>query len=329
MNEEQKQNIENVISLLGEKAGYQSQDVKAIIDMYSQQYSNYNVAVSDLALDIYDLFRKDTELRDYGLDLLREISPTTWKNRDEQICSCEDRLTNNILNRSGMDLEENHKNILELFSYICNKFRELDIDYYLVGGFPCYLKTDGILRRFHSDIDFMINEKDIGKLEQLIKYENWHFYDNRLNSKKVLDKKIDDIPIGEHEIIAKDENSTFHIGGVCFRRGPEGELINREYFTSDTGEPMVMEIENSLELTKLEYPDEYSEFNGVLFKSCSLESTYVRKKLSGRKKDIGDVKFLEQYIDKDKAQRYETLLLTDRKIRVLPASKELDIKRNK
>lgn len=324
MSEEEKKNIKNVILTFADKCGYSMQSMENVINNYLG-YDKYNVAVSDMLLDIYTMFReKDRELMDYGFNLLMQISPTTWHDYDEQIISCEDRLRNNLLNQLGMSLEENHGKVIELFSYICNKFRELDIDYYLVGGFPCYLKTDGILRRFHSDIDFMINEKDISKLQQLIQDENWHFFDNRLDSKKSWNGDINRNPIGEHEIIARYDNSIFHIGGVCFRRGIKGELINREYFTSNDGNPMVMEIHNSLELTKLDYPDDYSEFNGILFKSCSMESIYVRKKINGRDKDKGDINFLEKYVDKQLAERYATLLLSERNVQILSAYDELD-----
>lgn len=326
MNEVQKQNIKNVISILGEKGGYSSLDIEKVIHYYFLKYSDYNLAISDLALDTYTLFRnRNKELMNYGFDLLRKISPVTWKSRDEQIFACEDRLRHNMLNQSGMSLEENHRAIIELFSYICNKFYELGIDYYLVGAFPCYLKTSGTLKRFHGDIDFMINEKDIDQLQKLIKNENWHFFDNRLHSKKIWNGDLQKEPVGEHEIIARCDNTTFYIGGICFRRGIEGEVINREYFLKN-GEPMVMEIHNSPELTTLEYPDSYSEFNGVLFKACSLESTYVRKKINYRDKDIGDIQFLQQYINKKVVARYEELLHSQRTFQILSAYDKIDKK---
>ena len=55
----------------------------------------------------------------------------------------------------NMSLVENHKLINDSLKHFCVLFNKYDIDYYIVGALPCFIKTKQKLFRYHDDIDIM------------------------------------------------------------------------------------------------------------------------------------------------------------------------------
>lgn len=169
-------------------------------------------------------------------------------------------------------------------NFIINIFNQNNINFILVGAIGAYIEAQIPIQRNHDDIDIMILEKDIDKLNNCFKNTNYFFYDNRLNNNKVLNEH--NYTDGKHEVYAEYKNSNFHIGVFLYEiDNKEYSLI--EYFKNDN-------ITKKLIRT---LPIEYFEiqynlnvyYNNHILKTIRKETIYKNKKVMNREKDLFDI----------------------------------------
>ena len=210
----------------------------------------------------------------------------------------------------NMSLEENHALIEKTIKEVCNKLNEAGIDYYLVGALPTYLAA-GKLERYHDDIDFMVEQKDVEKLQEILKDTDYIFEDNRFNNNKKLSEKKDHTQ-GPHELIANHKQNEFHLGFFEFERTPEGDIIQHEYYMREhEGKkyPAILNRNIPKEIADIAYPQGKISACGTEFYASSPESVFRIKQstanLPGRMKDKFDVGNWEKsgMIDHDKLQQ--------------------------
>ena len=190
----------------------------------------------------------------------------------------------------------------------------MGVDYYLPGALSMYIGTNTPLSRYHGDIDFMIEEKDIEKVREALQGTDYEFSDDRMNNKKRLEEGVGHTQ-GEHEVIANHKDNEFHIGFFLFRREKDGSITKREYFMqeNENGErvPMILEMHFPRELVDLEFQEKPVEYAGTQIQICSPESTFLRKMHTRNPKDMLDIETLKKKMDYSKIEemrKYHTTI---------------------
>ena len=269
-------------------------------DMISKRVDSYfgmdsKVAFKQVVLDLYKIYGKSP---DVFYEKIKELDKITIKGTTVQSSQLEEKFKEWIgVNQTNkMTIEDNHKKISRILPWLLSELEKYQIDYFLVGALPCYLRTNQKSIRYHDDIDLLLNEKDIPRIKEILENSDFVFEDNRENSQKTMSEK--GMPSGPHEIMANDKNSEFHLGFFPFERGLNGEVIQKEYYKDENGKPKVFKRVPSIEKSNLSYPNEtYYLPSGEPFKMCSLESIYSIKKFTetipGREKDAIDVAMME------------------------------------
>lgn len=206
-------------------------------------------------------------------------------------------------------IKQNHKKTYSKLEEFVKLLNAEGVDYQLAGALCGYIKYGEESKRYHEDIDISINEKDIPKLKRICEKMGLKFSDNRFNSPRILKNGI---PSGEHEIIATEDNSDFHIGAFAFERLADGTIINKGYYHDSNNNPCCREETISSELASLIYEKEPIDFRGVPLYITSPEYIYMIKNYTRKEKDMQDVEFLDDKIDKDKLNKIKELSKTER-----------------
>lgn len=198
-----------------------------------------------------------------------------------------------------LSLISNHRLVDSTINELCCKLNASNVDYYLVGAVPCYLATETPFVRFHNDIDIIVNEYDLVKVEQIFSNTEYTYYDKRYKNVNFFNSTIGQVQ-GEHEIIAYHKKHKFHIGFYLFVRGRKHELIRRNYFQEridDKEVTMICDRNLSVAYSLLNYSDTSFIYGDTFFKMESLEGIYnnkCRERLSpGREKDYYDTTMIE------------------------------------
>ncbi len=212
------------------------------------------------------------------------------------------------------NVKNNHEIIYGRLEQIARELNKEGIDYQLAGALCGYIKYDEESDRCHDDIDFNVNEEDLDKFRKICIKLGLRFEDNRLTSPRVLE---DGIPHGEHEVIANDPNSDFHIGVFPFERKKDGTVISKGYYHDDNGNPCVREEIYSDELAKEIFNGEEVDFRGTPIKITPPELVYSYKYYTRNQKDQHDILFLENRIDSDKYLKIQ-MLMKDRTVDYVP-----------
>ena len=248
------------------------------------------------------------------LDKLLEEAFNKYLNTDLSIDKINDEIAKDIIEKKKKsenidDISLNHKKIYSRLEELIKLLNEENIDYQLAGALSLYLKYGEESKRCHHDIDISVNEKDIKKLKNVFEKMNLKFNDIRFNSLKVL--KNGHLS-GKHEISALEEDSNFHIGVFPFERLADGTLITKGYYHDSNNNPCCMEDIISESLAKLIFENKPITFKGMPVYITSPEYIYVLKSEKKSDKDIEDIKFLEDKINKDKLNKIKELSKTDK-----------------
>ncbi len=285
------------------------EQLKSRIEEYAQITSNEELMI-EVGKDIYKMYGSDSDKFDYYLEYIRGFDSFKTFSLDDYKRMIVTSLLNNV--KSGnMTIEQNHQLLNLTLRQICKLLNENSIDYYLAGALPCYIITNNPLRRYHDDIDILLNEEDIDKVKQLLIDTDFIFQDKRFESPKYFDIE-ENRPIGEHEVIAQHKASEFHLGFFCFRRGSNNEVITREYYKNQNV-TKVFERIITPSLSVLMFDEQKVLFEDTYFRMESLESIYKIKKYTmhslGREKDITDVTMIEQSgkLDHNKLEQLNNL----------------------
>lgn len=221
-------------------------------------------------------------------------------------------------------VKANHEVIYSMLDQIIPKLQEAGVDYHLAGALCGYLKYGEESSRCHEDLDFMVNEEDLDKFQKICEEMGLSYFDHRLNSPRVLKN---DIPSGEHEVIATTSLSDFHIGVFCFERFVDGTFVMKGYYHDDENRPMCREEVFSSELAKEVFDSEFIDYKGHQLSITSPEYLYLLKSYTRGEKDLKDLTFLESRIDPNKLNRIRELSKTDkvvqhREVHYVPETKK-------
>ena len=282
---------------------YINEDYKNLLLEKYKRLKNFDEFLNSFVEDIYYIYKKDSDKLNF---YLQYVSSNFLNNKDIEI------LKEEVVNKleinsscSEFSIEENHKMIEKSLSFICQKLNELNVDYYVTGSIPLYVKVGNGFKRFHSDIDIMINEKDIIYLEDIFKSSDYVLMDNRFNSHKFYDERENRVR-GGHDFLAQCKDSDFSIGFYEFSKYDDGSLIKKDYFSSIEDNEICNYVYNNI-YTKEYFDSFYSkdciEFNGYKFKYFNFEGLYLYKSKNlfneGRNKDFYDIKFMESNYNLD------------------------------
>lgn len=201
-------------------------------------------------------------------------------------------------------VKSNHTEIYDRLETLVKKLNEAQIDYQLAGALCAYIKYGVESSRTHDDIDINLNEDDIVKFKKICEEMGLHFQDNRLNSPRVLKNGI---PAGEHEVIATLDGSDFHIGAFCFERKLDGTIINKGYYHDENNSPCCRCDIISSELANEIFGREEADFRGQKLFITPPEYVYKLKSYTKKDKDLADIMFMEERIDKSKLERINEL----------------------
>lgn len=201
-------------------------------------------------------------------------------------------------------VKSNHTEIYNRLEMLVKKLNEAQIDYQLAGALCAYIKYGVESSRTHDDIDINLNEDDIVKFKKICEEMGLHFQDNRLNSPRVLKNGI---PSGEHEVIATLDGSDFHIGAFCFERKLDGTIINKGYYHDENNSPCCRCDIISPELANEIFGREEVDFRGQKLFITPPEYVYKLKSYTKKDKDLADIMFMEERIDKSKLERINEL----------------------
>lgn len=187
-------------------------------------------------------------------------------------------------------------NVDKAINFLCPKLNDLKVNYYIVGAIGAYLSACVKSNRVHEDLDILIEEKDIHLLRDIFKDSDYDFYDNRYMSIKTLNEK--GYTDGEHEVIAKQKNSNFHIGFFLLSKTTE-EYSIIEYFKEGNTQKKI-ERKLPIKYFQYQYSDNLIKYKETYFKTVTVECIYKNKLSMNREKDKYDCNMLKEYLNLDK-----------------------------
>ena len=250
-----------------------------------------------------------------ALDLFLD-SPYTIEEIQQKIEEAIEERRKNLIEKYHSDdmsevIKDNHEKIYGRLDRIVRELNKEGIDYQLAGALCGYLKYDIESNRCHEDVDFNVNEQDIEKFRAICLRLGLSFEDNRMNSPRVLK---DGIPCGEHEIIAREYDSDFHVGVFAFERKDDGTVVNKLYYQDEDGAPCVREEIFLPELAQEVFGGEEIDFRGTTIRITPPEYVYLLKAYTRSKKDMDDIHFLEDKLDPKKLKK---LILSSKEQKII------------
>lgn len=278
--------------------------------------------ISLLVKTYYDKF---DFLKFESLDTLTDKALSLFLDSDLSMDEINDKLIAAVMERKKIfddrydegKVHKNHEEIYRRLEEVVRLLNEAGVDYQLAGALCGYLKYGEESDRCHDDLDFNVNEEDIDKLRGICTSMGLSFEDNRLNSPRVLKNGI---PSGEHEVIARDLGSDFHIGVFPFQRLEDGTVISKGYYHDEDGDSCVREEIYLPDAASEIFGREEIEYNGIPVIITPPEYVYCLKNYTRNQKDIHDLEFMEERIDRDKLTRIETSLENGKVVQNVPVS---------
>lgn len=283
-------------------------------------------AMDSLAMNVSKVFGKPefkTQFAESIQDILH-IDPSVYSSPKELLAQLQRNIETNYT-PGNISIEENHALINKTLKVICDKLNALGVDYYVVGALSTFIETGTPLFRYHGDLDFMVSEADLPKVQEALADSYYNFSDDRLNNKKNYSPEAGHTR-GEHEVIANHKENEFHLGFFLFRREKDQSITVREYFMEEENGvkiPKILERHIPSELARLEYSEETTEFAGTSFRTSTPESVVLKKMHTRHPKDLLDIKALKGKVDYDKMEEMKRYQTTTKVVPVDPISKNI------
>lgn len=289
--------LNNTIDILSKIITVPEEKKRELIIKYSSL--SESEVIKDLSQIVYRVLKNNEELYNYSLEVIRNINPQICPPVEEMKSRLSRMFSNEV--DGNMSLDENHKLINEELVRFTTLLNQAEIDYYIVGALPCFLKTGQQLFRYHDDIDIMVNEEDIPKLAEIIQSTGYKFHDDRFPSLERLKEMEQNKP--PHTVLAQNPNNEFHLGFFTFRREQDNSITMREYsHRVENGTVVVDVLERQSDPigTMLRYDDNPTEYMGTTFRTSTVESVFSLKEYTRRPKDVTDNEHLKPFIDEKK-----------------------------
>ena len=274
MTSNKQEQLKTIIDICSKLIKITDEQKQILLEKYDKM-SDIEI-IKDLAKKVYTAVGANSPYYDYLLNVIRNYNPSICPHIDEMKTILNKMFYNQM--DGNMSLEDNHRLVISSLTKFCSLFNKYGIDYYIVGALPCFLKTNQPLFRYHDDIDIMVNEEDIPKIAEIMNIAGYKF-------------------------LAQNPNNEFHLGFFCFKREQNNSITVREYSHRLDNDQVIVDVleRSSTPIgTALRYDDTPITYNGVKFKTSSIENIYKLKSYTKRPKDIIDMKKLEPYVDKTK-----------------------------
>ena len=304
-----------------------------IQDLLSKMYKmkSVNDVMDSLAMNVNRIFGKPETKKEYDecIQDILHIDPEIYGSARELLNQLERNKATNYT-PGNIPIEENHALIEKTLKATCDKLNELGVDYYIVGALSTFIKTGTPLFRYHGDIDFMVSEADLPKVQQALAESDYVFSDDRLDNQRRYSPEVGHAQ-GEHEVIANHKENEFHLGFFLFRREQDESITVREYFMEEENgvrSPKILERHLPSELAKLEYSEEPTEFAGTSFRASTPESVLSKKLYTRHPKDMLDIKALEGKVDPEKMKELGKYHSTTRVVNIDEVSRNIPKKRS-
>lgn len=309
--EEEKKAIEAATRSCVARLGGGKVSEAQIQGLLSRMYKMKDVkeAMDSLTMNVSKFFGRpgQEEIYDACLQDIMEIDPTVYHSKEELLAQLQRNLDTNYT-PGNIPIKENHTLIEATLKTVCDRLNAQGVDYYVVGALSTFIATETPLFRYHGDIDFMVSEEDLPKVQVAMKGTEYEFSDDRLDNQRRLAKDGSHAQ-GEHEVIANHKDNEFHIGYFLFRREPDGAITVREYFMEEVENgvkvPKILERHLPKELVELEYSSKETEFAGTKFRCSTPESVIAKKEFTNHPKDRLDIEKLKGKIDPEKRRELE------------------------
>lgn len=314
MTPEQKQAIEVATRKCIARMGDGKVSEEQIQGLLSKMYGMRSVkeAMDSLTMNVSKVFGKP-ELKTQFAESIQDImniNPSVYNSPNELLEQLQRNIETNYT-PGDISIEENHALIESTLKTVCDKLNGLGVDYYVVGALSTFIKTGTPLFRYHGDLDFMVSEADLPKVQEALANTDYNFSDDRLTNKKTYSEKVGHTQ-GEHEVIANHKENEFHLGFFLFRREKDQSITVREYFMEEENGvriPKILERNIPAELVALEYSEEPTEYAGTSFRASTPESVLSKKRYTKHPKDLLDIRALEGKVDESKMEemkKYES-----------------------
>lgn len=326
--QEQKQSIEiaarKCVARLGVEKVSEVQIQKVLSDLYKM--NSIKDAIDLLTMKVSNIFGKPEtkeEFKDCIKDIM-QIEPSVYSSSHDLIAQLRKNIETNYT-PGNISVEENHSLIERTLKNVCDKLNQLEVDYYIVGALSTFIKSGVPLFRYHGDIDFMVSEADLPKVQEALAESEYVFSDERLNNEKRYSEEVGHTQ-GEHEVIANHKENEFHLGFFLFRREEDKSITVREYFMEENNgikRPKILERNIPSALVNLEYSEDLTEYSGTRFRTSTLESVLAKKMHTRHPKDMLDIKAVVGRVNPWKLaelQRYHT---TTRVVEIDDVSKNI------
>lgn len=186
--------------------------------------------------------------------------------------------------------------LLNQLKFTCDRLNAFNINFYVVGALGGYIDCNLDIIRHHEDIDIMVLESDIEKLNDVFKDSNYEFHDNRMYSNKTLNS-IGFTDGDEHEVYAKYANSDFHIGFFMYEINSETYSIIEYFKDGNVQKRLIRTL--PIKYFSYQYDDCFKEYCGIKLKTVKVECIYKNKQHMNREKDKFDLKVLKEHINND------------------------------
>lgn len=329
---EQKVAIEQATRKCVARMGKGKVSEEQIQGLLTKMYGMKDVkeAMDSLTMNVSRVFGKlefKPQLAECIQDIMH-IDPSVYKSSQELLAQLQRNIETNYT-PGNISIEENHALIEQTLKTTCDKLNELGVDYYVVGALSTFIKTGTPLFRYHGDLDFMVSEADLPKVQEALAGSDYNFSDDRLNNQKVLRDGVGHTQ-GEHEVIANHKENEFHLGFFLFRREEDKSITVREYFMREENgvrKPKILERHIPAELARLEYSEELTEFAGTTFRASTPESVLSKKMYTRHPKDMLDIKALEGKVDPEKMKEMKKNETSLRVVDIDEVSKNIPQKR--
>lgn len=331
--EAQKEAIEaatrSCIARMGEGKVPEAQIQGLLTRMYGM--NSVKEAMESLAMNVSRVFAGPNAQDKFEASIqdIIAIDPSVYPSKDMLLDQLKKYQETNYT-PGNISVEENHALIAETLKATCDKLNELGVDYYVVGALSTFIKTGTPLFRYHGDLDFMVSEADLPKVQEALKDSNYNFSDDRLDNKKRYSPDVGHTQ-GEHEVIANHKENEFHLGFFLFRREEDKSITVREYFMEEENgvkKPKILERNIPEELAALEYSEEYTEFAGTKFRASTPESVLSKKMYTRHEKDMLDIEALEGKVDLEKMEEMKKYQSTTKVVDIDEVSKNIPKDKN-
>ncbi len=203
---------------------------------------------------------------------------------------------------------EDYKNTYNTIKKVYDEINKSGINVYMVGGICAAIQANIELYRQNSDIDLMVEKKDLDVLIQALKKVGYQVEDRtEILTKNFIDENGTFHPIG-HDLDTQIESADMLGIGIFVFEREEGTIIRTSY-AYDEREKGIIGWQRKMpeELFDLMYSSEKIEYAGTQVRCQTKEYTFFAKLNGNRDKDKLDASVIKEYIGLEEQRKVERI----------------------